>query len=158
MTEIYYHSATAAAPRLLAFVRARYQGENNMNNVKGNAALNIGYSCKQRELVKGWRAIWSEAAGTTDPLAPYGIVTLASSGSEGGPNMGAMRLAQTAGYGVLPNAQIPHSFFAQAGDLDDAWGPAVGPCFSGLGSQWECCTSGDSKHPRYHLRVVSTAI
>ena len=31
-----------------------------MDNVKGNAALNVGYSCKQRELVKGWRAIWSE--------------------------------------------------------------------------------------------------
>ena len=39
-------------------------------------------------------------SGTTEPEAPYGIVTLASSGSEGGPNMGAMRLAQTAGYGV----------------------------------------------------------
>jgi hypothetical protein len=74
-----------------------------MDNIKGNAALNIGYSCKQRELVnqytrtppckirtshvfsiqcvsyregcqqvKGWRAIWSEASGTTDPNAPYG--------------------------------------------------------------------------------------
>ena len=32
------------------------------------------------------------------PAAPFGIVTLASSGSEGGPDMGAMRLAQTAGY------------------------------------------------------------
>ena len=40
--------------------------------------------------------------GTTDPNAPFGIVTLASSGSEGGPHMGAMRQAQTAGYGVLP--------------------------------------------------------
>ncbi len=36
----------------------RYQGENNMMNTKGNAAVNVGYSCKQRELVKGWRAIW----------------------------------------------------------------------------------------------------
>ena len=60
-----------------------------------------------------------------------------------------MRLAQTAGYGVLPNPEIPNSFFAQAGDLEDAWGPAVGPCFSGLESQWGCCTSGDSKHPGY---------
>lgn len=126
-----------------------YQGENNMDNVKGNAADNIGYSCKQRELVKGWRAIWSEANGTTDPNAPFGIVTLASSGSEGGPNMGAMRLAQTAGYGVLPNPEIPNSFFAQAGDLEDAWGPAVGPCFSGLESQWGCCSSGNSKRPTY---------
>ena len=49
-----------------------YQGENNMDNVKGNAAVNVGYSCKQRELVKGWRAIWSETKGTTDPEAPCG--------------------------------------------------------------------------------------
>ena len=41
-----------------------YQGENNMDDVKGNAAVNVGYSCKQRELVKGWRAIWSETIGT----------------------------------------------------------------------------------------------
>jgi hypothetical protein len=77
-----------------------YQGENNMNNVKGNAGVDVGYSCKQRELVKGWRAIWSDTPGTTDAHAPFGLVTLASSGSEGGPNMGAMRLAQTAGYGT----------------------------------------------------------
>jgi len=118
-----------------------YQGENNMNNVKGNSALDIGYSCKQRELVKGWREIWSGTAGTTDPEAPFGVVTLASSGSEGGPNMGAMRLAQTAGYGVLPNDAMPNSFFAQAGDLQDVWGPAEGPCFSGFASQWACCDS-----------------
>ena len=30
-------------------------------------------------------------------------------------------------------------FFAQAGDLEDAWGPAIGPCFSGTTSQWGCC-------------------
>ena len=58
-----------------------------------------------------------------------------------------MRLAQTAGYGVLPNPEIPFSFFAQAGDLEDVWGPAAGPCFSGLDSQWECCSSGNAKHP-----------
>ena len=106
-------------------------------NVKGNAAVNVGYSCKQRELAKGWRSIWSETAGTTSPTAPFGIVTLASSGTEGASHeaMGAMRLAQTAGYGVLPNDAIPHSFFAQAGDLDDAWGPGAGPCFV----KWACC-------------------
>jgi len=119
-----------------------YQGENNMLNVKGSAAENVGYSCKQRELVKGWRAIWSQTEGTTDPHAPFGLVTLASSGSEGGPNMGAMRLAQTAGYGVLPNDALPNSFFAQAGDLEDAWGPAAGPCFSAFTNQWGCCDKG----------------
>lgn len=60
--------------------------------------------------------IWSEVPGTTDPEAPFGIVTLASSGSEGGPNMGAMRQAQTAGFGVLPAAAdktMANTFFAQ---------------------------------------------
>ena len=87
-----------------------YQGENNMMDAKGNAAVDVGYSCMQRELVKGWRGIWSEVSGTTDPTAPFGVVTLASSGSEGGPNMGAMRLAQTAGYGVLPNDAMHNTY------------------------------------------------
>ena len=47
-------------------------------------------------------------AGTTDPNAPFGVVTLASSGSEGGPNMGAMRQAQTGSY-VSPLG-LPPSF------------------------------------------------
>ena len=76
------------------------QGENNMGGVKGNNAVNIGYSCEQVALVQGWRQAWSKVPNTTDPLAPFGIVTLASSGSEGGPNMGPMRLAQTGNYGV----------------------------------------------------------
>ena len=45
----------------------------------------------------------------------------------------------------LPNPEIPNAFFAQAGDLEDAWGPATGPCFSGLESQWGCCSTGVSK-------------
>jgi len=32
--------------------------------------------------VKGWHAIWSEAAGSTDPAAPFGVVTLASTAFE----------------------------------------------------------------------------
>lgn len=44
---------------------------------------------------------WIGLLGTTDPMAPFGVVTLASSGAEGADNaMGAMRVAQTAGYGV----------------------------------------------------------
>ena len=64
--------------------------------------------------------------------APFGIVTLASSGSEGGPDMGAMRLAQTAGNGVLPGppgSGMEHTFLAQAFDLDDKWGPGAGPWY-----------------------------
>jgi hypothetical protein len=33
-----------------------------------------------------------------------------------------MRLAQTGGYGILPNPAMPSTFLAQAGDLDDPWG------------------------------------
>lgn len=121
-----------------------------MGNVKGNSAANIGYACFQKVLVSGWRKVWSETVGTTDPMAPFGIVTLASSGSEGGPNMGPMRYAQTASYGVLPGPQgsgMENTFLAQAYDLDDEWGPGVGPCFAGwpAGRQvvggWNCCPS-----------------
>jgi len=120
-----------------------YQGENNMGNLKGSAIENLGYSCEQRELIRGWRSIWSETAGTTDPVAPFGVVTLASSGAEGSDAaMGAMRIAQTAGYGVLPSPDLPNTFLAQAYDLDDPWGPAVGPCFeTAAAGGYECCTS-----------------
>lgn len=123
-----------------------YQGENNMGGTKGNSIANIGYGCMQRELVRGWRSIWSETPGTTDPLAPFGIVTLASSGSEGGPNMGAMRWAQTANAGVLPSAEMPNTFFAQAYDLDDPWGPNGGPCFA---PEWACC------EPKYNATTCA---
>ena len=75
-----------------------------MGNIKGNSDAGVGYSCLMRELIKGYRAAWSATPGTTDPLAPFGVVALPTGGSEGGPNMGAMRIAQTASYGVLPNA------------------------------------------------------
>lgn len=115
-----------------------YQGENNMHNTKGNVLANVGYGCEMADLVAGWRARWSRITGTTDPMAPFGIVTLASSGSEGGPDMGAMRWAQTANYGILPNPAIPNSFLAQAYDLDDPWGPNAGPC----ATTWACCNGG----------------
>ena len=68
--------------------------------------------------------------------------TKASSGSEGGSSraMGAMRQAQTAGYGVLPppatmtrttssaELAMANTFMAQAYDLDDKWSGDRGPC------------------------------
>ena len=57
-----------------------YQGENNMGGTYGNSAAGVGYGCEQLELVRGWRAAWSVVPNTTDPLAPFGLVTLASSG------------------------------------------------------------------------------
>ena len=118
-----------------------YQGENNMNALKGNSAANTGYSCLMRELIKGFRAVWSATPGTTDPLAYFGAVALPSGGSEGadGPgDMGPMRVAQTAGYGVLPNADLPNTWIVQAYDLEDEWGSGSGPCFGGK-VNWACC-------------------
>ena len=112
-----------------------------MGSPKGNSDANIGYSCEQRVLIEGWRKAWSETPGTTDPLAPFGVVTLASSGAEGADAaMGAMRIAQTAGYGTLPSPALPNTFLAQAYDLDDEWGPAMGPCFTAeADGGLECC-------------------
>jgi hypothetical protein len=97
------------------------QGENNMYSTFGNSALGTGYSCLMPLLIQEWRALWSATPGTTNPLAPFGLVTLASSGSEGGHDLGSMRLAQTAGYGVLPNPAMPATFLAQGLDMDDPY-------------------------------------
>jgi hypothetical protein len=47
---------------------------------QGNAAANVGYGCEMVQLIEGWRATWSQTPNTTSPLAPFGVVTLASSG------------------------------------------------------------------------------
>ena len=114
-----------------------------MGGQKGNAMANTGYACAMRQLINGWRAAWSKTPGTTDPFAPFGVVTLASSGSEGGPDFGTMRVAQTMSYGVLPTPDVPNTFVAQAYDLDDEWGPGSGPCFGGKGG-WACCEGGSN--------------
>lgn len=61
--------------------------------------------------------------------------------------MGAMRVAQTAGHGVLPSPALPNTFIVQAYDLEDQWGSGDGPCFAkppGYGPRvaWACCPSG----------------
>ena len=99
-----------------------YQGENNMHGVKGNSVAKTGYGCQMPAMIDLWRAAWSAEKGTTDPNAPFGLVVLPGSGSEGGPNMGAMNWAQTANYGVTPNPAMPNVFSAQAYDLNDPWG------------------------------------
>ena len=59
--------------------------------------------------------MWSTTPGTTDPYFPFGVTQLAGYSSEGFPwNSGAFRLAQTGGYGYMPNKAIPNSFLGQA--------------------------------------------
>lgn len=112
-----------------------YQGENNMHGVMGNSQQGVGYGCQMPALVAEWRKHWSVTAGTTDPLAPFGVVTLAPGGDEGGKDIGGMRWSQTANYGVLPNPAMPATFLAQAYDLGEPWGHALDTCVK----HWNCC-------------------
>jgi hypothetical protein len=99
-----------------------YQGENNCGGVPGNSATGVGYGCLMPRLVSSYRRWFSAVPNTTDPLAPFGVVTLAATTSEGnGVKMAAMRWSQTANFGVLPNAAMPNTFLAQAFDLGDPW-------------------------------------
>ena len=50
--------------------------------------------CQLPAMVNLRRKMWSKEPGTTDPLAPFGIVTLASAGSECGSDIGGMRKSQ----------------------------------------------------------------
>ena len=70
------------------------------------------------QLVQSWRALWSASPRTTSPLAPFGVTTLANSGSEGHSNkMASMRWAQTSNYGHWDNEALPNTFGAQVGPL-----------------------------------------
>eukprot|EP00928_Gymnodinium_smaydae_P062080 TRINITY_DN46016_c0_g1_i1.p1 TRINITY_DN46016_c0_g1~~TRINITY_DN46016_c0_g1_i1.p1 ORF type:complete len:801 (-),score=129.37 TRINITY_DN46016_c0_g1_i1:4-2379(-) len=118
-----------------------YQGENNIfqclggQNAKlgdpfacGKAVEGTGYGCFLQSLINSWRATWSsgpESSGTTPSDFPFGIASLAGGTSEGFPNhMGAFRLSQAGGTGLLPTAAWPNTFLAQTYDLGD---PGSGP-------------------------------
>lgn len=88
------------------------QGENDMHTYFGNSMRSTGYSCLMEKLVASWRVQWSSEPGTTDPEAPFGVVTLAPSGSEGGADLPTMRWAQTASYGDNLIAVIFHVVMA----------------------------------------------
>ena len=104
------------------------QGENNCggDGTPGNSLLGIGYGCSLSALIRGYRALWSAVSGTTDPLVPFGVVTLAAGGSEGsGQHMAGIRWSQTANNGVLPSPLLPRTFLAQAFDIGDPWLTAI---------------------------------
>ena len=96
-----------------------YQGENNMHDFFGNSMNHTGYACLIVKLVDLWRRTWSLNAAVPHDTTPFGIVALPNSGSEGGNDVGSMRIAQTGSFGFLPNKDIPHSFLAQTYDLND---------------------------------------
>ena len=111
-----------------------YQGENNVFADTGNSMEGTGYGCMLPNMIKTWRKMWSITPGTTDPLAGFGVYTLAGGTSEGhGTHMGAFRWSQTGNYGVVPNQAMPNCFLASGYDLGDPWQKE---CF-----YKNCCTS-----------------
>jgi hypothetical protein len=110
-------------------------------------------------LVRAYRAAFSATPGTTDPLAPFGIVSLSTADSEGAADIGSFRFAQSASYFAVPNAALPNAFLAHAYDLADPWGDACMPqpmtaqcrgC-DAASPDYDCLTPvymGPSIHPR----------
>ena len=91
-----------------------YQGENSLCYDGGSSQQSKGYGCMMPTLISSWRKVWSAEPGTTDPLAPFGLVSLADGTDEGyGINMRQFRWAQTANYGRVPNAAMPRCFIAE---------------------------------------------
>ena len=78
-----------------------------------------------QNLISTWREAFSggpASENTTPSDFPFGIVSLAGGTSEGhGSNMGAFRLAQAGGTGLLPNGRKgwENTFVAQAFDLGE---------------------------------------
>lgn len=89
----------------------------------GDVTKGRGYACSMRNLITTWRRLWSAVPSTTDPLFPFGLVSLAAGTSEGHElNMPNFRHAQTAGYGFLPGpagSGMENTFVAQAYDAGD---------------------------------------
>ena len=91
-------------------------------------------------MIKSWRSQWCAPSD-----AIFGVATLAAGGSEGHDrSMASMRFAQTASYGVLPNALLPRTFVAQVYDLGDPWA-SVGDG----GSDAQNCSKVDPTTGRY---------
>ena len=91
-----------------------YQGENDVGHYPAGSWLNgTGYGCLEPLMVDQWRSQWSVAPKTTNEMVHFGFVTLASGTSEGHQAfMGGFRWAQTANFGILPNAVMPNTFVA----------------------------------------------
>lgn len=97
-------------------------GENNLEFDAGNYLDKTGYACLFPAMIADWRASWSLVPGTTDPLAPFVFSTIADGSDESfGINMARLRLAQTASYGIVPNAAMPNTAQALAHHLGDPW-------------------------------------
>jgi len=124
----------------------RNQGENNCGTLHGNSANSAGYGCLMPKMIEVWRREWSAEPGTTDPLAPFGLVGISTADSEGAADLASFRWSQQANFGVVPNPLMPNVFMARAYDLADPWG-ACGNTASGK------CAACDTADPLRDCRT-----
>lgn len=138
-----------------------YQGENNAGGLHGNSGVlsgqkpqpPSGYGCMMPSLVDLFRKAWSTEPGTTDPKAPFGIVSLSAHDSEGASDMASFRWAQQGSYGTVPNPIMENTFMAHGFDMQDPWNGKTGACVTDPGTfpGYNCETPwfmGPSIHPR----------
>lgn len=109
-------------------------------------------------LVELWRREWSRTPNTTDPLFPFGLVSLSTSDSESAADIGSFRFAQVASYGTLPNPAMPNTWVAHAYDLADPWifcedNPPTKTCpaCDTVDARYNC--SAPSEGPEIHPRL-----
>lgn len=139
-----------------------YQGENNAGTLHGNSALAVGYSCMMPKLIDLFRREWSKTPGTTDPVFPFGFVSLSTSDSEGASDIASFRFAQTGSYGTVPNPLMKNAWLAHAYDLADPWvlcedSPPTKTCpgCDTIDPQYNCSApnEGPEIHPRLKVPV-----
>jgi hypothetical protein len=113
-------TAPLPSPPTAPLPMRRYQGESNM----GRAAA---YTCQIQALMRTWRTLWhAGSGGQTSATFPLGVVQLAGCTSAPGDatfGFTALRWAQTAQLGSLPNSKMPNTFLATAYDLGDSGSP-----------------------------------
>ena len=105
------------------------------------------------KLVELWRKEWSIVPNTTDPNAPFGVVSLSPHDSEGANDMASFRWAQQGSYGTVPNPIMENTFMAHGFDMQDPWNGKTGACVTDPGTfpGYNCETPwfmGPSIHPR----------
>jgi len=99
------------------------------------------------KMIAEWRALWSATPGTTSPSAPFGLVSLSATDSEGASDIGAFRWAQSGSYGVVPNELMPSVFMAHAYDLADPWINCNGDT--------KDCPGCDTVDPKYNCSLTN---
>eukprot|EP00301_Raphidiophrys_heterophryoidea_P026486 c915_g1_i1.p1 GENE.c915_g1_i1~~c915_g1_i1.p1 ORF type:complete len:574 (+),score=149.16 c915_g1_i1:43-1722(+) len=95
---------------------AWYQGEGNEDNA-------LKYNCTFPAMIADWRKSWaSGTSGITNDSFPFGFVQLSTQAADD-TFFAAVRWAQTASVGYVPNPAMPNTFMAVTFDLGDSSSP-----------------------------------